>query len=336
MTVNSALDERLDPVAAARAAVAYLTDAYAALNDWPIALTSYNHGVGGMAKAIKKHGTDYERIFSEYAGRSFGFASKNFYSEFLAAREIVRDAEGMFPEGFTPEPAIDLGRITLENRSAPALIAQAYGLPVDNLASLNPGWSDKAVSHGLALPKGTEVWLPRETVETLAAAGELPEIPESGLDVDTIYVVKPGDTLSGIARIFGVSINTLRELNGIPPYSSLIRPGQKLTVGGGVGVSTYKVRRGDTLSDIARSFGMRLSTLRELNGIPAGNSMIHVGQKLKVTGAAGASVHIVEQGDTLTRIASSYRVNLRELLQINRLNLHSLIFPGQIIQIPYH
>ena len=103
LKITSAIDERLDPIAAAHGAAQYLADAYEELASWPIALTAYNHGVGGMAKAVKDHGADYEQIFNEYEGRRFGFASKNFYSEFLAARAIARDPERYFPEGFDAE-----------------------------------------------------------------------------------------------------------------------------------------------------------------------------------------------------------------------------------------
>ena len=99
MTVNDAVDERLDPIAAARGAARYLSDAYDRLGSWPLALTSYNHGMTGMARAKSIHGDDLVRIIAEYDHPQFGFASRNFYAEFLAARDIARQPGRYFSQG---------------------------------------------------------------------------------------------------------------------------------------------------------------------------------------------------------------------------------------------
>ena len=65
MTVNEVVDERLDPVAAAHGAARYLRDAYDRLGSWPLAVTSYNHGMNGMKKAKNIYGDDYVRIVAE-------------------------------------------------------------------------------------------------------------------------------------------------------------------------------------------------------------------------------------------------------------------------------
>jgi membrane-bound lytic murein transglycosylase D len=62
MNVNSAVDERLDPVASARGAARYLRFSYDKLGSWPLALTAYNHGIGGMQRARDAFGTDFMRI----------------------------------------------------------------------------------------------------------------------------------------------------------------------------------------------------------------------------------------------------------------------------------
>lgn len=96
MTINDRVDERLDPVASARGAARYLSHSYSRLGNWPMALTSYNHGLNGMKRAQSLYGDDFVRIVQEYDHPLFGFASRNFYAEFLAAREIARDPERFF------------------------------------------------------------------------------------------------------------------------------------------------------------------------------------------------------------------------------------------------
>ncbi|MDD2723016.1 MAG: lytic transglycosylase domain-containing protein [Methylovulum sp.] len=83
------VDKRLDPFASALGAARYLSFAYRKLGDWPTAITSYNHGVGGMRRAQNTVGRDFVRIVKAYNGPAFGFASRNYYAQFLAAREIA-------------------------------------------------------------------------------------------------------------------------------------------------------------------------------------------------------------------------------------------------------
>ena len=86
-----------DPFASAIGAANYLSYAYSKLGDWPAAITSYNHGIGGMKRAQNQVGRDFARIVNIYDGPAFGFASRNYYAQFLAAREIARNPIQYFP-----------------------------------------------------------------------------------------------------------------------------------------------------------------------------------------------------------------------------------------------
>lgn len=89
MPAGDRVDQRLDPYASAVGAARYLSYAYGKLGDWPTAITSYNHGIGGMKRAQDQVGRDFVRIVKNYASPAFGFASRNYYAQFLAAREIA-------------------------------------------------------------------------------------------------------------------------------------------------------------------------------------------------------------------------------------------------------
>ncbi len=91
MPAGHGVDLRFDPVASAVGAARYLSFAYRKLGDWPTAITSYNHGVGGMRRAQNTVGRDFVRIVKAYNGPAFGFASRNYYAQFLAAKEITSD-----------------------------------------------------------------------------------------------------------------------------------------------------------------------------------------------------------------------------------------------------
>ena len=98
LRITSKVDERLDPVRSSEAAARLMRDNYAALGAWPLAITAYNHGRGGMLAAQKEHGSDLPKIIDEYRGPAFGYASMNFYSEFLAAVEIYENYPQYFGE----------------------------------------------------------------------------------------------------------------------------------------------------------------------------------------------------------------------------------------------
>ena len=99
MNGDSSAAARLDPINATRGAARYLAYAYDKLGSWPLAVTSYNHGIGGMQRAKSLHGHDFMHIVKHYNGSQFGFASRNYYAEFLAARDIVSEPERYFSEG---------------------------------------------------------------------------------------------------------------------------------------------------------------------------------------------------------------------------------------------
>jgi membrane-bound lytic murein transglycosylase D len=97
------VDLCLNPIASAKGAARYLSYAYGKLGDWPTAITSYNHGIGGMKRAQNQVGRDFARIVNTYDGPAFGFASRNYYAQFLAAREIANNPKQYFPEGMQYE-----------------------------------------------------------------------------------------------------------------------------------------------------------------------------------------------------------------------------------------
>ncbi len=171
MMLNAAVDERRDPVASAQGAARYLRQAHDRLGSWPLALTSYNHGIGGMARAKGEFGDDFVAIVQNYSGPRFGFASRNFYAEFLAVREIARNPQRFFPEGVRYEPPLRLDRIRLRQPVDAPTLANYYEVNLAELNSLNRAWNPVAQNGRVPLPAGTMVWLPAGTMVRLAQQG---------------------------------------------------------------------------------------------------------------------------------------------------------------------
>jgi membrane-bound lytic murein transglycosylase D len=99
LRIGGGVDERFDPVRSSEAAARHLARARDVLGSWPLAVVAYNHGVAGMVRARNAVGTDsVDDIIRGYDSPSFGFASRNFYAEFLAAVHVARHASFYFPE----------------------------------------------------------------------------------------------------------------------------------------------------------------------------------------------------------------------------------------------
>jgi membrane-bound lytic murein transglycosylase D len=106
LRVNRNVDERLNVRAATMAAAQILRENYEKLGTWPLAITAYNHGANGMRRAVDTVGTtDFGIIVQRYRGPLFGFASQNFYAEFLAALELSQNYKQYFGDLLFAEPS---------------------------------------------------------------------------------------------------------------------------------------------------------------------------------------------------------------------------------------
>ncbi len=299
MRVDYVVDERLDPHKATVAAARLLLDNYESLRSWPLAITAYNHGAAGMRRAVRKLGTrDMARIVERYKSRSFGFASRNFYTELLAAIDVERDAERYFGP-LLIDPPLQYQRVELEHYYRVSSLAQAFGISIDDLREHNLSLRPSVWRGQKYVPRGFVVQVPvggtPEPARTLVAripAGERYTAQKR----DTVYVVQRGDTLSRIARRFGVSERELVALNGLRSRHR-IRVGQRLRLPARDGPTlvaaefdgSYRVRRGDTLSSIAQRFGVRAIDLAAANGV-RNRDLLRVGQVLKVPAPAPSQV----------------------------------------------
>lgn len=163
MTVNSHIDERLSPLKASYGAALLLNENRNLLKTWPLAITAYNHGPNGMQRAVKAVGTrDFDQILAKYHSPSFGFASRNFYSEFLAAKHVYKNSYQKSRSGTRNPLRID--RIRLEEPLSIHQILTTTPLKQAQLAEYNRCLLPKAFSthRHKPLPKGFEIIVPQE------------------------------------------------------------------------------------------------------------------------------------------------------------------------------
>ncbi len=160
LTIDDAVDERLDPVAATEAAAKLLKKSYDELGSWPLAITAYNHGLIGMREAVRLFGNeDFGVVYENYRSRTFGFASKNFYAEFLAALYVAEHAHDFFGP-LEPAPEIRFQRVELPVPMSVREAAELFSVPADTLAAYNYAFRPAAVENKVKLPAGYKLKLP--------------------------------------------------------------------------------------------------------------------------------------------------------------------------------
>jgi membrane-bound lytic murein transglycosylase D len=124
-----------------------------------------------MKRAQDAFGNDFAAIVQDYSGPSFGFASRNFYAEFLAARDIARNPRRFFPEGVSFEPPLNLDRVRLRQTVDSSTLSSYYEVNLWELNELNKAWNPAAQQGRIPLPAGTLVWLPAGTIARLVQRG---------------------------------------------------------------------------------------------------------------------------------------------------------------------
>ncbi len=197
----------------------------------------------------------------------------------------------------------------------------------------------------------------------------LADVPRNERVLYARHRVRSGDTLSKLARQYGVSVRAIQDTNSMG-RSTMIRVGRTLVIptvatrdypgASPVGVAdavegsvvTYRVRRGDTLSRIARRYGTSATAIASANGIGL-HSTLSIGQRLRVVpgvrssseaariarggGNPGASseatVYIVRRGDSLWKIAQRSQTTVARLCSLNGISRHAVLKPGMKLRI---
>jgi len=160
LKVSSSVDERNSPIKATEAAAKLMLANFRVTHSWPLAITAYNHGAGGVEKACRKiHTTSIADLVNNYHSRTFSFASQNFYSEFLAALYGEKYQDKIF--GVMPKyPPLQSEEIGLKHSIRAKKLVQLVGMTIEELKLYNPDLKSQAIAGSTFLPVGYHVRLP--------------------------------------------------------------------------------------------------------------------------------------------------------------------------------
>jgi len=230
MQIDHVLDERNDPFLATTAAGKLLAYNYSIAGNWPMAITAYNHGLAGARRAMRQHGdTSYVDIMRNYRGRTFGFASRNFYVAFLAAKEVDQNPDRYFP-GLAPYQPVDYDVLELDVYVPADELSAALNVRERDIARHNPALQATVWQGSKHLPQGFSLRMPSSMVNG-TMANLISSLPDDVLFdkqlPDLFHTVARGDTLSEIADSYDTRVSTLVALNNLTSRNR-IRAGQQI------------------------------------------------------------------------------------------------------------
>ncbi len=316
LEINSLVDERRDPYKATEAAARFLNDLYQIYGDWNLVIAAYNCGPGNVNKAIARSGgkRDYWEIYYNLPRETRGYVPA-----FIAANYVMNhynDHNICHQESSSDLIALDTVHVSSEVHFKQ--ISAVLDIPIEDIRRYNPQFKKDKIpgnykTYALVLPtkdmyafisnrdeilefnKSTYLTHRKETLTELNAG----DATVSGNLANTYYRIKKGDTLGGIARKNGTTVSRLQRVNAM--RSTRLSVGKRIIVRqtaqpivekkevqqsnstlankGGVINNYYRVKKGDTLSNIASSNSLTVVQLQKMNGMSStrlsiGNNLI--------------------------------------------------------------
>ena len=351
------VDERRDPEKSTRGAADYLSNLYRMFNSWPLALAAYNAGEGAVQRAIDRQRTrDFWKL-------RLPRETQLFVPAFMAMTVISREPERY---GFSPPPEDPpvTDTVVLPHPTPLTVIAHAARTTVERIQSLNPEllrWSTPpgVRNYRVRIPAG----LQEEFHEVLA------RIPPEQRAPWVEHRVRKGDTPAVIAKRYGVDLQVVLDMNQlrkrqplkaggtilVPALATEVRataedlPPPAKTAARRPATQQYTIRKGDTLSAVAKAHGVSVEELRRWNNLSR-DAKIRPGQTLKLASSPETATsvaeksrttpeprgtqavpkkYVVKRGDTLWEIGREHGVSAEELRRWNSLSGDDHLRPGQ-------
>lgn len=340
LTINSLVDERMDPIRSTHAAARFLKDLYRMYNDWILALAAYNCGPGNVNKAISRSGGKrnywdlYYYLPRETRGYVPAFMAAVYFMHYYTDHQLV-------PKKTLLPLATDT--IMVFDHLHLGQVAEVLDIPSKQLQDLNPQYRYKIIPKRV---NGYTLKIPVENVsrfidledsiftykdsvyfknnlkvqpKSYSASRYYHEPPPANY-AKLYYTVKSGDNLGYIASWYNIRVSDLRYWNNI--RRNIIRSGQKLRI--------YVPKN-------------KLFKYKEINSMTFAEKQKMIGKEVGTTAQKSAVAekengeyiyYTVNEGDTLWEIAKQYPgVTDTDIMQLNNISTPGKIKPGQRIKI---
>jgi membrane-bound lytic murein transglycosylase D len=325
LDVDPWVDERRDPFLATDAAVRFLRELNDRFGSLYLAAAAYNSGPGKIDRGLSRYD------FGALAGDDVFFAlaeerflrreTKDYVPKLIAAALIAKQPERY---GFTD--IVPLGPLVYDSVRVTGVVgldvlARLSDTTQSALEDLNPQLVRRLT------PPGRTVWVRVPVGRAATVPARLAAVPARERVTHLVHVVRRGETLGAIARLYHVSVADITAANrGLKPRA--LRIGRELVIptSGVPSASRGAAQAATRPASGARSAAAARSSEPAAPRTPVLASVVPTGPQ--------RTVHIVRSGETLSQIAEHFGVSLTSLLEANRLTKRSIIRPGDAIRIP--
>ncbi len=301
MRVDFWVDDRRDPERSTQAGLEFLKDLHGMFGDWYLAWASYNTGPGRVKKATVKGGTTDFWKLSE--ANYFLPETENYVPKIIAAAIIGKHPERYGFTGIDYQEELTYDKTKIDGAVDLEVLAKCAGISVEDFQALNP-----ALRRFSTPAEGVEIRLPVGTHDDFIA--QLASVPKSERLAVTDHRVRRGETLSSIAKKYGVSTrdlvraNRLKNSNRIVVGMTLVIPGK-----GGAVARADEPEEKPKKSAASDTQVAALDEPRATDATPASEP----------APIKKSKYHTVKSGETLSKIAEKYKVSISKLRSWNSL-----------------
>ena len=305
LRIDTWVDERRDPFKATEAAASHLVDLNDQFGSWYLAAAAYNGGAGRVSRGIRRLGHAVDSVsdatFFDLSDRRYiRRETRDYVPKLIAAALIAKTPESYGFDSIPKYPAYVFDEITVPAATGLDVIAQLADTTVRAMFDLNPQYV-----RGVTPPdEEAIVRVPRGS--GIVVAQRYAMLPDDERVNFIEHAIRRGETLGQIGKRYGVSVPVLRAANGNVHPKRLrigarlvipISPAARATATSGRaprpsvgvnGVREHVVRGGDTLWDLSQRYNVRMTDLRQWNGMLV-EDVLRVGQRLQLAAPAGES-----------------------------------------------
>ncbi len=336
------IDERIDPIKSTKAAIEYLKELHQIFGDWSTVLAAYNCGEGRVLRVIRSQNINYLDNFWDLYER-LPRETARYVPRFMAALFIINNPEKYGLDAITVDEPLEYENVTVSKQIHLKNVAKEIGVSEKTLRELNPELRYRILpqdEYPLRVPPGKSDVL-------LANLDNIP-VTHPPQPAYVYHRIRTGESLSTIARRYRSSVRKIMRANNLH-RSSYIVAGKKLKIPLR-GTMPYRpkidrtkdftlpsihvVKRGDSLWNIAKRYGITTKKIQSLNELQT--TQLHIGQILKMPGYKDEKIEVgdlkvykVKRGDSPFDIAQLHNMPLKRFLRINLLTPNSTIYPGQ-------
>lgn len=329
LKIDGMVDERRDPVKATRAACQYFKNSYELYGDWLLVIASYNCGPGNVNKAIRRSGgkRDFWKIM-RYLPRE----TRGYVPAFIAVAYVMNNYEkfGLKPANIDVQNMVE--NVQVKQWIHFGMLEKGLGISQEEVEYLNPEYRHKIIPasantpHTLSLPYTYAMRFAemKDSVLAIPFSDYSDEEPYEYISKRKIHRVRRGESLSRIARRYGVKVSDLKAWNII--RRNYARPGKRLVVYTRV---KRKIKAEDK-DDIKLNINEEALAKGEVKETPKKT----VAPKKQAPKKVAKKYHKVRRGDSLYSISKKYPgLTIKKLRAYNRLSKTSVIYPGTRLRI---